>query len=175
MYPQPCRAQAHEVVEETGRCRETEGRNGETFGVAGIGWAGPAHKTATAPPQTRPVRQRQVDPKHSARCIYVGGSSVTRPSQSPLAGVPGAIVFCMTAKEKILEVLPRWTEHDAEVALHAVEAQADPVVRRLDNAPLEDEEISPEEEAAVQEARDELAAGAATISHEEIKREFGIE
>ena len=40
--------------------------------------------------------------------------------------------------------------------------------------PLEDEEISPEEEAAVQEARDELAAGAEPISHEEIKREFGI-
>ena len=81
----------------------------------------------------------------------------------------------MNAKEKILEALPRWTEHEAEVALRAVEAQADPVVRRLDNTPLEDEEISPEEEAAVQEARDELAAGVPTISHEEIKREFGIE
>ncbi len=35
-------------------------------------------------------------------------------------------------------------------------------------------EISSEEEAPVQEARDELAAGGALISHEEIKRELGI-
>jgi hypothetical protein len=50
----------------------------------------------------------------------------------------------------------------------------DPLNRRLDDAPLEDEDISPGEEASVQEARDELAAGAELISHEEIKRELGI-
>jgi archaeosine-15-forming tRNA-guanine transglycosylase len=37
---------------------------------------------------------------------------------------------------------------------------------------LEDEEISPEEEAAVQEARDELAAGAKTVSLDEVTREL---
>jgi hypothetical protein len=39
----------------------------------------------------------------------------------------------------------------------------DPLIRVLDEAPLDDEEISPEEESAVQEAGEELAAGAPTI------------
>ena len=39
---------------------------------------------------------------------------------------------------------------------------------------MEDEEISAEEEAGIQGARGELDGGARLISHEEIKREFGI-
>lgn len=81
----------------------------------------------------------------------------------------------MTAKEKLLERVMRLSEDEADETLRLLEGQEDQVVRLLDEAPLEDEEISPEEEAAVQEAREEVAAGAATISHEEIKREFGIE
>jgi hypothetical protein len=92
-----------------------------------------------------------------------------------VGGAVGATISVVTAKEKLLKEAPRWTEHEAEVALRAVEREIDPVIRRLEDAPLEDEEISAEEEAAVQEARDELASGAPTISHEEIKREFGIE
>lgn len=64
------------------------------------------------------------------------------------------------------------SEEDAEAALALMEdALGDPTVRRLNEAPPEDEEISSEEEAAVQEARDELAAGAATIPLDEVKRE----
>ncbi len=59
-------------------------------------------------------------------------------------------------------------------AVRGVPRGADPLLRVLEEAPLEDEEISPEEEAAVQEAYDELAAGAPTVSLEEIKREFGL-
>lgn len=51
----------------------------------------------------------------------------------------------------------------------------DPFLRRLEEAPPEDEEISAEEEAAVREALEELAKGAPLISLDEIKREFGIE
>lgn len=29
----------------------------------------------------------------------------------------------MTAKEKVLEMAPRWSEHDAEIALRAVERE----------------------------------------------------
>lgn len=50
----------------------------------------------------------------------------------------------------------------------------DPIARRLQSAPPEDEEISAEEETAVQEARDEIAAGAPTIPLEEIKRKYGL-
>lgn len=90
-------------------------------------------------------------------------------SDTPRGGVilDGAV----TAKDKLKAAVDRLTEAEA--------ANAKIVVRRdgdswLDSLPIEDEEISPEEEAAVQEARDELAAGAPTISHEEIKREFDI-
>ncbi len=67
------------------------------------------------------------------------------------------------------------SEAEAAEALRLLDARQDQLNRRLDDAPLEDEEISREEEADVQEAPDELAAGAEPISHEEIKREFGIE
>lgn len=49
-----------------------------------------------------------------------------------------------------------------------------PFLRRLEEAPPEDEEISAEEEAAVQEARDEMAKDGPLVSLDEIKREFGI-
>ncbi|MGH2984303.1 MAG: hypothetical protein ACRDK5_08625 [Solirubrobacterales bacterium] len=82
----------------------------------------------------------------------------------------------MTAKEKLRKTVEGLSEEEAEEALRLLRArQEDPLMRRLDNAPIEDEEISAEEEAAVQEARDELASGAPTLSHEQIKREFGIE
>lgn len=81
----------------------------------------------------------------------------------------------MTAKEKLLERVRGLSEAEAAETLRLLDARQDPVLRMLDSTPVEDEEISAEEEAAVQEARDELAAGAPLISHEEIKREFGIE
>jgi hypothetical protein len=82
----------------------------------------------------------------------------------------------MTAKEKLRQTVEGFSEEEAQDALRLLrESREDPVMRRLDNAPIEDEEISAEEEAAVQEARDELAGGAPTISHEQIKREFGVD
>jgi len=51
----------------------------------------------------------------------------------------------------------------------------DPLIRCLEEAPPEDEEISVEEEAAVQEALDEIAKGVPPVSLDEVKRELGIE
>jgi hypothetical protein len=76
----------------------------------------------------------------------------------------------MTAKEQLLKEAPRWSEHEAEIALRAVKRDIDPVVRLLDEAPLEDEEISAEEEAAVAEGRADIAAGR-TVSLDEAMRE----
>lgn len=80
----------------------------------------------------------------------------------------------MTAKDKLKAAVERLTEAEAEVALRAIEQGTDPVVRRLDSVPLDDEEITAEEEAAVQEARDDLAAGGETISLDEIERKYGL-
>ena len=54
-----------------------------------------------------------------------------------------------------------------------MEVMLDPVSRALANAPLEDEEISAEEEQAVVEAREWLKHNK-PISHEEVLAEFGL-
>jgi hypothetical protein len=90
-------------------------------------------------------------------------------------GVAGTTtIYAVTAKERLLERVRGLSEAEAAETLRLLDARQDPLNRRLDDAPLEDEDISPEEDAAVREAREELAAGAELISHEEIKREFGI-
>lgn len=50
----------------------------------------------------------------------------------------------------------------------------DGFVRWLDSCPVEDEEISADELAAIDEAHAELAAGEPTVSLEAFKRELGI-
>lgn len=77
----------------------------------------------------------------------------------------------MTAKEKLRERVEALTEEEAAQALRFL--NEDPLTRLLDSAPLEDEEITAEEDAAVQQARDELAAGVPTIPLEEVKRKHG--
>ena len=54
-----------------------------------------------------------------------------------------------------------------------LEAMLDPLSRALANAPIEDEEISAEEEAAVAKAREWLKHNK-PIPHEEVLAEFGL-
>ncbi len=80
----------------------------------------------------------------------------------------------MTTKEQLHRLVDELSEPEADDALRYIATRhEDPLVRRLDAAPLEDEEITPEEEAAVQEAREDLAAGR-VYSLEEIKRAFDL-
>jgi hypothetical protein len=100
-----------------------------------------------------------------------------RPSVDVLAQVSsGANIESMTTREKLHQVVDELPEEELDAALQAIELRADdPLIRRFEDVAPEDEEISAEEEAAVQEARDELTAGAPLVSHDEIKRELGIE
>ena len=82
------------------------------------------------------------------------------------AGGTGAV----SAKEKLLERVRRSSEAEAEETLRLLDAREDPVTCLPEEAPLEDEEISAEEEVAVQEAGEEPAAGAGALCHEEIER-----
>ena len=91
-----------------------------------------------------------------------------------MGGSGGATISAMTAKEQLLQRVMKLSEAEADETLRVLAAREDRVVRLLDDAPLEDEEISPEEEAAVQEVRDELAAGAPTIPLDEIKHKYGL-
>lgn len=55
---------------------------------------------------------------------------------------------------------------------HMLEVMTDPVARSVVNAPIEDEEITPETAAALDAARASLDRGQG-VPHEEILRQFG--
>jgi hypothetical protein len=80
----------------------------------------------------------------------------------------------MTAKELVREHLPRWSEEQAQRALRAAEPELeDPVIAAFRDAPEDDEPWTEEDEAAVKEANEDIAAGR-MFSLEEIKREFDL-
>jgi hypothetical protein len=71
---------------------------------------------------------------------------------------------------ELVDALP---ERDLDTVHHVLRGllalDGDPVLNALLNAPEDDEPVTPEEEAAVQRARAEIAAGR-VYSHEEAKR-----
>lgn len=105
---------------------------------------------------------------HLARSANQRCSAICKREQA------GATICVVTAKEQLLARVRGLSEAEAADTLRLLDERQQPLDRRLDDAPAEDEQISPQEEAAVQEARDQLSAGAPVISHEEIKSEFGI-
>ena len=76
----------------------------------------------------------------------------------------------MTAKQQLCERIETLTEREAERTLRLLDDLRDPLTVLLDNAPLDDEPVTAEEEVAVAEA--DIAAGR-TVSLDEIEREFG--
>lgn len=89
------------------------------------------------------------------------------------AGV-GATPWSMTAKEQLLERVTKLSEAEANETLRLLDMRGDPVVVAFCDAPEDDEPWTDEDEAAAAEGRADIEAGR-TVSHEEIKREFGIE
>lgn len=80
----------------------------------------------------------------------------------------------MTAKEQLRERIDELTEAEAADTLDYLARRREPrdaLTEFLDQAPIDDEPVSDEEERAVQEARDEIARGQ-TISLEQLKREL---
>ena len=75
----------------------------------------------------------------------------------------------MTAKEKLHEFVDGLSEDQASEALATL--TRDPVAEMLENAPLEDEPISEEEERLVEEGRQDIARGD-TVSLEAVRREL---
>lgn len=77
----------------------------------------------------------------------------------------------MTAKEKLLQRVQAFSEAEAADALRLLDQRTDSLTRLLDSAPEDDEPTTPEEEALVQEARDEIARGE-KISLDELRAEL---
>jgi hypothetical protein len=80
----------------------------------------------------------------------------------------------MTTKERLHQVVDELSDEEAEAMLRRVEAlRTDPFVRYLDAAPVDDEPVTPEEEAAVAEVEADRASGVPTLPFDEIKRKYG--
>lgn len=77
----------------------------------------------------------------------------------------------MTAKQQLRERVEAFSEKEAAEALALWDLRADPLVVAFRDAPLDDERVTAEEEAAIAEAQADLAAGR-TVSLEEAMREF---
>jgi hypothetical protein len=71
------------------------------------------------------------------------------------------------------ELVDRLPEAQLTGLVHFLETIVDPVAVALESAPLEDEEISDEEERAVAEAREWLKHNK-PIPHDEVLAEFGL-
>lgn len=81
----------------------------------------------------------------------------------------------MTAKEKLLQRVQTLTENEAAETLRLLDQRTDSLTRLLDNAPPDDEPTTPEEEALVQEARDEIARGETMITLDELRAELELQ
>jgi hypothetical protein len=77
-------------------------------------------------------------------------------------------------KQRAHELLDRLDSNQLAAIVHLLQVMTDPLSRSLSLAQAEEEELSPETAAALQRARASLARGEG-VSHEEIRREFGLE
>ncbi len=79
----------------------------------------------------------------------------------------------MTAKQQLRDRVERLSEDEARQALRALEVSLgrDSVQSLFDDAPLDDEPVSAEEDAAVAEGRGEVERGE-TVSLEQARREL---
>jgi hypothetical protein len=79
----------------------------------------------------------------------------------------------MTTKERLHKLVDELSEAEAERALALVEGdREDPVIAAFHDAPEDDEPFTAEDEAALKEADEDIAAGR-TVSHGEMLRRFG--
>ena len=79
----------------------------------------------------------------------------------------------ITDKQYVVELLDRLDAGQLAAVVHLLKVMADPLSRKLANAPPEDEEISHEEEQAVAEAREWLKHNK-PIPMEDVLADFGL-
>jgi hypothetical protein len=76
-------------------------------------------------------------------------------------------------KRRVLELIERLEPKQAAAVIDLLESILDPVSRALDNAPIDDEPVAAEEQAAVEESREWLKHNKG-IPHEQVLAELGI-
>ncbi len=79
----------------------------------------------------------------------------------------------MTVKERLHQVVDELSDDEAEAMLRRVEAiRSDPFLRYLDAAPVDDEPVSAEEEAAIAKVEADHAAGVQRVAFDDVKRKY---
>jgi predicted transcriptional regulator len=79
----------------------------------------------------------------------------------------------MTTKERLHKLVDELSEAEAKRALALVQGdRKDPVIAAFHDAPSDDEPFTANDEAALKEADEDIAAGR-IVSHEEMLRRFG--
>ncbi len=79
----------------------------------------------------------------------------------------------MTTKERFLRLADELSEPQMDDILrYAARQREDPMLSAIANAPEDDEPLTPEEEAAIDEGRADIAAGR-TVSLEDVERQYG--
>lgn len=76
-------------------------------------------------------------------------------------------------KEHAHQLIDRLPQTQVEAVVRLLEAMLDPVSRAIANAPIDDEPITPEEEKALDEAREWFKHNPG-IPFEEVLAEFGL-
>jgi hypothetical protein len=119
------------------------------------------------------VRRRAAPAQRRLRDAFERGERATAgAAPADDAGRRATVGLVMTAKEKLRVVVEELSESEAEGALdYIVSRRHDQLDALLDSAPVDDEPSTPEEEAAVQLAREELQRGE-TVSLDEIRAEL---
>lgn len=79
----------------------------------------------------------------------------------------------MSAKERLRAAIDGMTDAEAEAALWRIEGRADPVLRNLEAAPIDDEPATPEEDVAAAAAYAMVDGGAPTVALDDLRRELG--
>ena len=79
-------------------------------------------------------------------------------------------------QQQLVELAARVPEDQVPAAKRMLQSLiVDPFWLSLQAAPYDDEPVSPEEEVAVEAARESVRCGELLILHEDIMREFGLE
>ncbi len=76
-------------------------------------------------------------------------------------------------KEHAHELIERLAPAQISAVVHLLEVMTDPVARRLENAPLDDEPVSEGEAREIAASRASLDRGEG-IAHEQVLAEFGL-
>ena len=82
----------------------------------------------------------------------------------------------MTTVEDLHRLVGQLSESELDPArryLEYLRDSTDPLVQKLLTAPLDDEDVTDEGEAAIAESEEDFAAGR-TVSHEDLKAELGL-